>query len=94
MVSAGAERNNKDKQNNSQYIFWEVVDKKLANKTAYVASLRVNHSSSVAGRFIVGQMQLPITNSCRIANASFRVFDYVNSTGTYHECRFIDYYVI
>ncbi|XP_023719629.1 5'-nucleotidase isoform X2 [Cryptotermes secundus] len=81
-LSEGAEPNNKDKQNNSQYVFWETVDKKSANKTAtaYVASLRVNHSSSVAGRFIIGQMQLPIANSCRVANASFKAFDYVNST--------------
>lgn len=94
MNSTGAEPNNKDKQNNSQYVFWETVDKKSANKTAYIASLRVNHSSSVAGRFIIGQMQLPIANSCKVANASFRAFDYVNSTGTFHEYRFIDYYVI
>jgi N-acetylmuramoyl-L-alanine amidase len=96
LISTGAEPNNKDKQNNSQYVFWEAVDKKSANKTAYVASLRVNHSSSVAGRFILGQMQLqlPIANSCRVANASFRVFDYSNSTGIFHEHRFIDYYVI
>jgi hypothetical protein len=88
LVSAGAGPN-KDKQNNSQYFFWEAVDKKAANKTAYVGSLRVNHSSSVAGRFIVGQMHLPIANSCMVANASFRVFDYANSTGTFHEHRFM-----
>jgi hypothetical protein len=94
LVSTGAEPNNKDKQNNSQYVFWEAVDKKSVNKTAYVASLRVNHSSSVAGRFIVGQMQLPIANSCSVTNASFRVFDYANSTGTVHEYIFIDYHII
>lgn len=77
--SEGAEAKNKNKQNNSQYLFWEPVNKK-ANKTAYVGSLRVNHSSSVAGRFIVGQMQLPLTNSCMVVNASFTVFDYANST--------------
>jgi hypothetical protein len=89
LVSTGAAPNSKDKQNVSQY-FWEPVDKKSANKTAYVGSLRVNHSSSATGRFIVGQMRLPIANSCIVANASFSVFDYANSTGMFHEHIFAD----
>jgi hypothetical protein len=72
--------------------FWETVVKK-SNKTAFVGSLRVNHSSS-EGRFIVGHMQLPIGNSCIVANPSFTVSDYTNSTGTFYEHQFIEYYII
>lgn len=59
--------------------FWEPVNKPSFNKTAYVGSLRVNHSD-MAGRFIVGLMELPITNGCRVVNASFKFQDYTNST--------------
>jgi hypothetical protein len=90
LVLTGATPTGKDETNMTQY-FWETVAKK-GNKTAYVGSLKVNHSNSVAGRFIVGHLQLPIENSCAVANASFDVSDYSNSTGTFYGCRFIEYY--
>jgi hypothetical protein len=39
----------------------------------------------MAGRFIVGLMELPITNSCRVVNASFKFQDYTNSTCKFSE---------
>ncbi|XP_021938017.1 uncharacterized protein LOC110838764 isoform X3 [Zootermopsis nevadensis] len=65
-------------QNVSQY-FCETVNKTSVNKTARVCSLKVNHTSET-GRFIIGKMQLPITNSCSVANAEFDVVHYQNST--------------
>ena len=49
-----------------------------------MASLRVNHSD-VAGRFIVGLIELPIANSCRVANANFTVQDYRTNTSKFSE---------
>jgi hypothetical protein len=56
-----------------------MVNKTSVNKTAYVGSLKVNHSSET-GRFIIGHMLLPLTDSCGVANASFSVEDYTNFT--------------
>jgi hypothetical protein len=83
LVITGATPNNKDVRSMEHY-FWEPVSKDH-NKTAYVGSLRVNHSSSLAGRFIVGHMELPIENSCSVANVNFSMSDYANTTGTFCE---------
>lgn len=75
-------------QNVSQY-FCETVNKTSVNKTARVCSLKVNHTSET-GRFIIGKMQLPITNSCSVANAEFDVVHYQNSTRKFTElCRLL-----
>jgi hypothetical protein len=73
--------------------FWETVNKTSVNKTAYVGSLKVNHSSETA-RFIIGHMQLPIANNCSVANASFNATDYTNSSRKFYKLLFFLYYVI
>ena len=50
---------------------------------AYVGGLRVNRSD-MASRFMVGLIELPITNNCTVANASFKVLNYNTTT-----CKFI-----
>jgi hypothetical protein len=71
---------------NAPQFFWEAVNKTSSKKTGYVGSLRANRSD-VAGRFIVGQMDLPIANNCTVANANFTVL-YYNTTTTrkFREC--------
>jgi hypothetical protein len=90
LVSTEAAKS-KGGQNVSTY-FWESVNKTSVNKTAYVGSLKVNHSSET-GRFIIGQIQLPIAGSCSVANASFNVVDYTNYTRKFTELLFIDYVI-
>lgn len=65
-------------------LFFHESVNKTSNKTAYVASLRVNHSD-VAGRFIVGLIELPITDSCRVSNANFSVKNYSTNTSKFSE---------
>ena len=55
-----------------------------SNKTAYVGSLRVNHSD-MASRFIVGQIELPIANSCMVANPNISVLNYSTATCKFSE---------
>jgi hypothetical protein len=68
----------KNKTQNPPQFYRETV-KQNSNKTAYVGSLRVNHTD-IASRFIVGLIELPITNNCSVANASFTVLNYSTPT--------------
>ena len=58
------------------------MPQKSSNKTAYVGSLSVNHSDTTS-RFIVGQIDLSITDNCSVANATHTVLNY-NTTA----CKF------
>jgi len=70
--SAEAEKN---KMQNETQFFWKPVPHKSSNKTAYVGSMRVNHSD-MASRFIVGRIDLPLTDSCSVARADPTVLNY------------------
>ena len=70
----------KNKTQNETQFFWKPVFHKSTNKTAYVGSLRVNHSD-MASRFIVGRIDLPLTDRCSVDNANRTVLNY-NTTIT------------
>lgn len=61
-------------QNESQF-FWEPVSRKATKKVAFVGSLRVNHSD-MASRFIVGQIDLSLTENCSVTKAIPAVRNY------------------
>lgn len=66
-----------EKLNDSQF-YWASVSKK-SNKTSYVGSLKLNHSTP-AGRFRVGLLEIPISDNCSVANATFSVLNYANTS--------------